>query len=574
METNESQNDIAKIPTKTIELFSWNYLKKHPKTQPIIKKYFGKIGAELFINWSREFCNSDNPEITEGFIQEIDQISPKELIETRYSAKSLEEASEYIYSQPYWFLIQDGCFVDSETEDLVYMFLTDTTCEDISKPAIWQDAQIYLRALDKRLYCIDEEAIQNGKNALNSYRAKYAMKKLGRHGIRKLLERFFDFNQLEANAGNFIKMLNKALGEDIQEVFLNQTPIYVRVDDLGKFDTFFEYPGWIEFTPEANDEIIRRILHNEMTNEQIDFYLGAEHKTTELYRLYPTLKHILKTTNDDHLFWKAGDMLAIIWRLLPDENKKLDKWFNKELYDIFWSRIEDVNQIKSYQDLALPDDKKRIFDDALGWIVNNPNLKALNPELWSYLEELAKSENISHLLQTVLGRVCVIHCQNLSPTERYKFVSEYFYGKEFYSFFSRPETIEETKNYLEICQDNYAIISALEALLIEYHSPEVQDYIYQYIIDNFEQIYAPDGISDIENILKMFESACSGVTTHTKLLDELKLKCLNLANNMNNANNRIEKALEYANHNINYREFQTQLLVKNFRRHIKEMESN
>ena len=128
MKADESQNDITKIPTRTIELFSWNYLKKHPKAQPVIKKYFGKIGAELFINWSREFCNSDNPEITEGFIQEINQISPKELIETRYSAKSLEEASEYIYNQPYWFLIQDGCFVDSETEDLVYMFLTDTTC--------------------------------------------------------------------------------------------------------------------------------------------------------------------------------------------------------------------------------------------------------------------------------------------------------------------------------------------------------------------------------------------------------------------------------------------------------------
>ncbi len=574
MKTNESQNDITKIPTRTIELFSWNYLKKHPKAQPVIKKYFGKIGAELFINWSREFCNSDNPEITEGFIQEINQISPKELIETRYSAKSLEEASEYIYSQPYWFLIQDGCFVDSETEDLVYMFLTDTTCEDISKPAIWQDAQFYLCTLDKRLYCTDEEVIQNGKNALNSYRAKYAMKKLGRHGIRKLLERFFDFNQLEANAGNFIKMLNKTLGEDIQEMFLNQTPIYVGVDDLDKFDAFFEYPGWIEFTPEANDEIIRRILHNEMTNEQIDFYLGAEHETTELYKLYPALKHIIKTTSDSHLFSTAGDVVAIIWGLLPDKDKKLDKWFNEELYDIFWARIGDVNQIKSYQDLELPDDKKRIFDDALGWIVNNPNLKTLNPELWSYLEELAKSENISHPLQTVLGRVCVIRYQNLSPAEQYKLVSKNFYGKKFYSFFSRLDTIEEAKEYLEICRNDYEIIPALEALLIEYHSPEVQNYIYQYILDNFEQIYAPDGISDIENILKMFESACSGVTTHTKLLNELKLKCLNLANNMNNANNRIEKALEYANHNINYQEFQTQLLVKNFCQHIKEMESN
>ena len=153
-------------------------------------------------------------------------------------------------------------------------------------------------------------------------------------------------------------------------------------------------------------------------------------------------------------------------------------------------------------------------------------------------------------------------------------MSKNFYGKKFYSFFSRLDTIEEAKEYLEICRNDYEIIPALEALLIEYHSPEVQNYIYQYILDNFEQIYAPDGISDIENILKMFESACSGVTTHTKLLNELKLKCLNLANNMNNANNRIEKALEYANHNINYQEFQTQLLVKNFRQHIKEMESN
>ena len=573
MKANESQNDIAKIPTRTIELFSWGYLKKHPKTQPIIKKYFGEIGADLFLNYSREFY-SDDSEITEDFIQEINQIPPKELIETRYSAKNLEEASQYIYNQPYWFLFHGDYFVDSEAEDLVYMLLASTTCKDISKPAIWQDAQIYLRTLDKRLYCIDEEAIQNGKNALNSYRAKYAMKKLGRHGIRKLLERFFDFNQLEANAGNFIKMLNKTLGEDIQEMFLNQSPIYVGIDDLDKFNTFFDYPKWIEFTPEANDEIIRRILHNEMTNEQIDFYLGAEHETTELYKLYPALKHIIKTTPDSHLFWTAGDMLAIIWRLLPAENKKLDKWFNKELYDIFWSRIEDVNQIKSYQGLKLSGDKKRIFDDALGWIVNNPSLKTLNPELWSYLEELSKSEDISYPLPTVLGRACAIRCQNLSPTERYELVSEYFYGKEFYSFFSRLDTIEEAKEYLEICRNDYEIIPALEALLIEYHSPEIQGYTYQYIINNFEQIYAPNSISDIENILKMFEAACSGATAHTKLRKELELKCLDCVGNLYDFSSRIEQALEHANHNISYREHQTQLLVKNLRQHIKEMESN
>lgn len=39
---------------------------------------------------------------------------------------------------------------------------------------------------------------------------------------------------------------------------------------------------------------------------------------------------------------------------------------------------------------------------------------------------------------------------------------------------------------------------------------------------------------------------------------------------MNNTNSGIEKALEHANHNINYREFQTQLLVKNLREYAEK----
>lgn len=496
-------------------------------------------------------------------------------VNMKYPTKSLEDAVELIYGydQPCWSLFHHGLPIDDKTMDLACMILAGVTYENVFSPTIWQDAQTLLRTLDRRIYCTDEDDIEYGEKALTSYQAKYAMNKLGQHGVRKLFKRLFNFSQLESNADNFIKRLNEALGEDIQEVFSNQTPVYVGVDDLDKFNAFFEYPRWIEFTSEANDEIIHRILRDEMTSTQIDFYLGTEHKATELYKLYPALKHIIKTTTNAHLFWKTGDVLYIIWRLLPDEDKKLDKWFNEELYCIFWSRIGNVKRIKTYDDLQLHYDSKNIFDDALGWIVNNPNLKTLNPELWSYLEELAESENRSYLettLPTVLGRVCVIRYQKLLPVEQYKLVSKYFWGKKFYEFFSRPKTIEETKDYLKICRDDYKIIPALEVLLAEYHSPEIQDYIYQYIIDNFEQIYAPGGISDVENILKMFEAACSGATTHTKLRDELKLKCVDFVGNIYDFSNRIEKAIEYANHNINYRELQTQLLVKNLRRYAEK----
>lgn len=334
-------------------------------------------------------------------------------VNMKYPTKSLEDAMELIYGydQPCWSLFHHGLPIDDKTMDLACMILAGVTYENVFSPTIWQDAQTLLRTLDRRIYCTDEDDIEYGEKALTSYQAKYAINKLGQHGVRKLFKRLFNFSQLESNAGNFIKRLNEALGEDIQEVFSNQTPVYVGVDDLDKFNAFFEYPRWIEFTPEANDEIIRRILHDEMSSTQIDFYLGAEHQTTELYKLYPALKHIIKTTTSAHSFWKAGDILYIIWRLLPDEDKRLDKWLNDELYDMFWSRIGDIDQIKSYEYLGLLYDKKQIFDDALGWIVNNPNLKIRNPELWSYLEELAESENRSYLettLPTVLGRVCVI----------------------------------------------------------------------------------------------------------------------------------------------------------------------
>ena len=48
-----SQGNNPRIPTETIDLFSWDYLKNHYKTQPIIKKYFGEIGAELYTNSGR-----------------------------------------------------------------------------------------------------------------------------------------------------------------------------------------------------------------------------------------------------------------------------------------------------------------------------------------------------------------------------------------------------------------------------------------------------------------------------------------------------------------------------------------
>jgi len=232
--------------------------------------------------------------------------------------------------------------------------------EDVlsNKPRVWQDTMTWLRLINRQINRLDSLEIVSGRIAILAYMGKYGLEHPGEKSVDDLLAIFYNSAQ----------------------------PTVIDVKDLEKFDNFFEYPCRIEFTPAAHREIIRRILSNEMPSEQIDFYLGTEESSEFGYsELYPALKHILLTTTDEHLFWTAGDVLSIIWRLLPDSEKELDSWFNQELYNIFWSRVKDNR-------LRLLVSERTIFDDSFSWVVNNPDCKKLNPKLWEQLEKLAKDK--------------------------------------------------------------------------------------------------------------------------------------------------------------------------------------
>ena len=427
-----------------------------------------------------------------------------------------------------------------------------------NKPRIWQDAMIYLRLLNRHINRLDTLEILDGRIAFLAYAAKYKIETGKEKNLDELLPIFYNPQQATK----------------------------VDVTDLDNFDHLFEYPHRIEFTPAAHEEIIRRILNDEMSSEQIDFYLGTEESSDFGYsKLYPALKHILLTTTDAHLFWTAGDVLAIIWRLLPDSNKELDSWFNQELYDIFWPRVHDSS-------LRLLTSEKQIFNDSLSWVVNNPDCKKLNPELWQKLEKLAQDETIGPEdidSVAVFGQVCNIRTQRLAPAKKFDFVAKYCKDEDLYSFFCRPETIEEAEIYLEKAFDEYRFspeecqeivwndddprrsywrktVEAHKVLLEEPLTPEVQDFVLQYIVDNFDRVSWRDNSS----AMQLLWAACTGAVKQSQPREAFAAKCRELLASQSLDTTPVDAALELAQANISFRSKQEADLVKNLRRYAEK----
>lgn len=443
-------------------------------------------------------------------------------------------------------------------DDKIYLKAAEDALEN--KPRVWQDTMIWLRLINRQVNHLDSLEVIDGRVAILAYMGKYELEHPGEKGV-----------------------------EDLIEVFYNPTrPTIIDVEDLKNFDNFFEYPCRIEFTPAAHREIIGRILHDKMPSKQIDFYLGTEESSEFGYsKLYPALKHILLTTSDEHLFWTASDVLAIIWRLLPDSDKEFDSWFNKELYDIFWPRVENNR-------LRLLTSENIIFNDSLSWIVNDPDCKRLNPELWKRLEEIAKDEKLGREdvnLESVFGQVCNIRTEKMSPSEKFDYVAKYYEDEELYNFFCRPETIEEAKVYLEKAENescfsqaecteiiwnnddprgNYWLktVRAVEMLLAEPLEPKVQEFILEYVVEWFSSICRSHDVS----AMRLLWAACSGAVKQSKARKELAEKCRELLASYSQDTQVVDKALELARENIRFRTFQENDLAKNLRKNAEKTE--
>lgn len=387
-----SQKASPEIPTKTIDLFSWDYLKKHHKTQPIIKKYFGEIGAELYINSGREFDKNGELECVRNFVREINQIPPQELLDEYYWPSNFKEAKRFIYDRLYYFLFDHSWAEDDRQLEITQLLLADDlSIPELLKFNLWRSALDNIHLKNHRIFNKSEERILVGKRALRFYYAKYILEQLGERKLKKMLSQFFNFDKLAEHVGKLYNFIDVALGElDSVNKFLNQAePKVVAVDELKLYDNFCEYPIWISFSPEANSKLVDDILHDKLTDKQLKYYLCVCGESDNLVELYPALKHVLQTTEDKVVFYLAGDRLNEIWKNMPEEDKALEKWLEQEIHDIYWKRVGGIwpiehsqeisgerddteydYNLKDYLPMSLCEDVPSILEDSMRWVTS------------------------------------------------------------------------------------------------------------------------------------------------------------------------------------------------------------
>ena len=262
-------------------------------------------------------------------------------------------------------------------EYLVRYILFDE--KPIATPALWQDAVIYIRFKQRDVWSLSEEQINNAKYAILIYKDIYTIEHLKKPEILKILNQFFA--QTPKKHESIFSLFEQKFHASLDSLLFTQEKLTVTKEMANNLDQLFTYPCWLDFTDEANQLIFDKILQNELSDEQIDYFLGASDDIAHYDQWFKVAKHILKTTHDSHVFWTAGDILSIVWKAVPSD-KKSQKWFRDEIFDIFWSRVGSVWPLLNEDKIDFEhDEDSRILRDSIGWLQVLNDLNERLPEL-------------------------------------------------------------------------------------------------------------------------------------------------------------------------------------------------
>lgn len=279
-------------------------------------------------------------------------------------------------SYNYLFVDQiDKNFAESLLESVI------TGVKPKTSPALWQDVEIYIRYLKRNVWSLDEESLVNARDALMVYRIKYILENLKKSEIITIFNKLFSQERGDPNNKTLARLFKDKFHTSIDDLILTQEKITIGPSQIENFDQIFAYPRWIEFSNEAIELIFEKILHNELSDEQIDYFLGAADDFKNYDEWFKIAKYILCTTHDSHVFWVAGDIINIIWKATPTDTK-YQKWFKDQIFEIFWPRVGSIwpmlNQDKIDFDA---DEDSKILHDSISWLESLDDLKERLPDL-------------------------------------------------------------------------------------------------------------------------------------------------------------------------------------------------
>lgn len=274
----------------------------------------------------------------------------------------------------------------------------------VTTPALWQDVEIFVRYKKRDVYSLSDEKYVNAQKAVVKFRIKYILEHLKKNEILKIYKDFFSQEVGGEDNKTLECFFYEKLGVVIDDMFLVQEKNIIKKEDLKNFEEIFQYPSYVELDKGAIRECFDRVMKDKFSDTEIQYFFGASDNMAEYDKWYEAAKHVLMTTQDPQTFWTAGDILNIVWKAVPDD-EKLQKWFRDQVYEIFWPRVGSTWPMINKDAIDWQaSDEMRIAADAMGWLGSLKDLRERLPELPEDYE-LNLSEDENEVFDNKVGEV-------------------------------------------------------------------------------------------------------------------------------------------------------------------------
>lgn len=469
-----------------------------------------------------------------------------------------------------------------------------------TSPEDWERAILVQRQHDGLAFNLDYSRAD--EHNLGLYLAREAYAKIGEQKLREMIIKNLPImremhesrvtDSLEVTeevaykarraTANLASAIEAATGEDLTKKYQHYE--VVKVTDGFKIDelyAFFQKPQVVDFSAEIDEEIRMAILADRVIPVSVEYYLRnrlflADWKP--LTDLWAVICHILRTTDDDSLFYVAGSILNELWIYLPEKNEK-EVDFHSVIYNLYWPRVKSLRLIsQAVRDGVETSDTSsyNIFIDAMTWIFCIPEqkLKILNPKLVDYVRMLASQpdEKTRKLPSWMMSHVLGIKYKDTPLKTQVKKVLENFSPIQAGSNLGWCETVEEAELILDLLLGNpkkpYQIKAkeaCLEKLLIRRSDFKVKEYVlrrltkeYDLFVEKFNCDTTMINGKEVNERIFFLTAACEGAidTRELKLLRDFAQKFESEAKTV------IEQALELAEKNIKTFKMQRKAVVE------------
>ncbi|MBQ3413302.1 hypothetical protein IJH33_00385 [Candidatus Saccharibacteria bacterium] len=374
----------------------------------------------------------------------------------------------------------------------------------------YQDAINLINFASDKSFNFSDDAIRAGIIAVTKYRLRYLADQIGWKNTHFFFKSFAKSSAPESPGA----LLSQLLGLNFAELFSNIASIDT---DLSKLNpardeqtiaALFHYPVFVNFSPEARDNIHHQILAmkpDELRHSarEIAYYFTNyiwHEDVWPLTDVLPLATHVIENLPADDTrgtetatcFNIAGEIINTAWRYLSEDKDKQKK-FRDLVYQAYWPRVGSTWPLRHYDEFEFKDSAtKSIFDDAVSFVMSLEDISARNREIKAFFSEFTPSNPSKNY--SVEHRVFTESLKNLSSKEQLDKILAWRDPSDYYFYLSYPENTEDAKLLLaELLKPDgritgYARFSVTEKLLLSPHYLGVGEYILKYLVKHFDKL--------------------------------------------------------------------------------------